>query len=167
MQCEAHPSVETGLACGKCEKPICPRCLYHTPVGARCRECANIRRLPQFEISLVYVLRGLGAALGVGVAVGGFWGLFLPFSMGFFFGLIVGFGLGYAVGEGVSLATNRKSGPPLQAVAVVGVLTAYLVRTVILAGRIQNAGIVDVLTNDTFGYIAVALAVFVAMGRVR
>ena len=167
MQCEAHPSVETELACGKCERPICPRCLYHTPVGVRCRECANIRRLPQYEISLVYLLRGLGAALGVGVAVGGFWGLFLPYSLGFFFGLIIGLGLGYAVGEVVSLATNRKSGPPLQAVAVVGVVTAYLLRSVILAARFEPVGIVDVLTNDTVGYIAVALALFVAMGRVR
>ncbi len=167
MQCEAHPSVETELACGKCEKPICPRCLYHTPVGVRCRECANIRRLPQYEISLAYLLRGLGAALGVGAAVGVFWGLLLPYSPSFFFGLFIGFGLGYAVGEGVSLATNRKSGPPLQALAAVGVVAAYLLRSALLAARFEHVGILDVLTNDTVGYIAVVLAVFVAMGRVR
>ena len=115
----------------------------------------------------MYLLRGLGAALGVGLAVGGFWGLFLPFPVGILFGAMVGFGLGYAIGEGVSLATNRKSGPPLQAVAVAGVVAAYLLRTVLLAARIEHAGVVDVLTNDTAGYIAVALAVFVAMGRVR
>ena len=167
MQCEAHPSVETELACGKCEKPICPRCLYHTPVGARCRECANIRRLPQYEISPAYLIRGLGAALGVGAAVGGFWGLLLPYSLSFFFGLLIGFGLGYAVGEAVSLAANRKAGPPLQALAVVGVLAAYLLRSALLATRFEQVGIVDAITNDTVGYIAVALAVFIAIGRLR
>ena len=70
MQCTEHPSVETELACGKCETPICPRCLYHTPVGARCRSCANIRRLPMYNLSAGHLLRGLGAALVSGTVLG-------------------------------------------------------------------------------------------------
>src|SRR3972149_2372442 len=106
MRCATHPKVETELACGKCGKPICPRCLVHTPVGARCRECANVRRLPQYNISAAYLLRGAGGALGA------LWAVLLPYQLALFFGLGVGLGVGYAVGEVVSLATNRKAGLP-------------------------------------------------------
>ena len=46
LHCAAHPQVETYLRCGRCETPICPRCLIQTPVGSRCRDCAQIRKLP-------------------------------------------------------------------------------------------------------------------------
>ena len=166
MQCAAHPSVETELACSKCGKPICPRCLEYTPVGARCRECANIRRLPQYEISASYLLRALGAALVVGAVVGGLWAL-IPFRTSFFFGLLVGAGLGYAVGESVSMATNRKRGTPLQVIAAGGVVAAYLLRSAILASGFRGIGVVDIITDDIFGYIVVALGIVVAIGRVR
>ena len=167
MQCAAHPSVETELGCSKCGKPICPRCLYHTHVGARCRECANIRRLPTYQLSLGFAARGLAVALVVGVALGALWGVMLPFRTTFFFGLLVGVGLGYAVGESVSVATNRKTAPPLQAMAVAGVIVAYLVRSAVLASGFKNVDIIDILTADVFGYIVVALGAIVAAGRLR
>ena len=167
MQCAAHPSVETELACSKCEKAICPRCLYQTPVGARCRECANIRRLPTYQISAVYLLRGLAAALAVGAALGGLWGRLIPFSSSFLFGLLLGLGLGYAVGEAVSVATNRKVGLPLQVFAAVGVVVAYLVRSAILASPFKHIALIDIVTNDVLGYIVVILGVVIAVGRVR
>jgi len=167
MQCATHPSVETELACGKCGKPICPRCLYHTPVGARCRQCANIRRLPMYQVSPAYLLRGLGAALGSGAALGLLWGVLFPFGASFFFGLLVGLGVGYAVGEAVSYATNRKAGPPLQALAVAGVVVAYLVRSAILASALRGIAVADIVTDDLFGWAALVVAAVVAMGRVR
>jgi len=167
MQCATHPSVETELACGKCEKPICPRCLHYTPVGVRCRACANLRRLPQYDISAAYLLRGLAAALVVGAVLGGLWGVLLPFRVSFFFGLLVGFGLGYGVGEAISAATNRKVGVPLQALAAGGVVLAYVVRGAILASGLRNVSFVEVVTEDVFGYIVVVLGVVVAMGRLR
>ncbi|OGO50862.1 MAG: hypothetical protein A2148_07870 [Chloroflexi bacterium RBG_16_68_14] len=167
MQCAAHPSVETELACGKCGTPICPRCLYHTPVGARCRSCANIRRLPTYQISAGYLLRGLAAALAAGAALGAVWGVLLPFGAFFFYGLLVGLGLGYGVGEAVSAATNRKAGPPLQVIAAIGVVVAYLVRSAILASTLRDVAVRDLLMEDIFGYIVVILGVAVAIGRVR
>lgn len=160
MQCATHPKVETELTCGRCGKPICPRCLVHTPVGARCRDCANVRRLPTYYIPAIHVLRGLGAALVVGALLGLLWRYLFPFGFGFFFGFFVALGLGYAVAESVSLATNRKRGPPLQVVAAAGVLVAYLVRN-LLSGE----GIIP--ANDLFGYIVVGLGVAVAIGQLR
>lgn len=38
--CARHPQTETGLRCGRCDTPICPRCMVHSSVGIRCPECA-------------------------------------------------------------------------------------------------------------------------------
>ncbi|MEX2158968.1 MAG: hypothetical protein WEB04_06150 [Dehalococcoidia bacterium] len=167
MQCATHPSVETELACGKCGKAICPRCLVQTPVGARCRDCAQLRRLPQFEISPAFLARGFAAALGVGAALGAVWALLLPFSGSIFFALVVGLGVGYGAGEAVSLATNRKTGPQLQAAAVAGVVTAYIVRSAIVVAANERVELADVVSSDVFGYAVTIMAIIVAMGRVR
>jgi hypothetical protein len=131
-----------------------------TPVGARCRECARMRRLPTYQLGAGFVLRGLGASLAIGAACGALWGLLLPSGLGLFIGLFVGLGLGYAVGESISWATNRKRGPSLQGVAVVGVLVAYAVRNLVEEAAIFQA-------NDVLGYVVVAVAAFVAIGRLR
>ena len=163
MQCAAHPSVETELACGKCEKPICPKCLHYTPVGVRCRECANLKRLPQYELSIAYVARGLGTALVVGAVAGAIWGVI---SVGFF-GLLVGGGAGYMIGESVSIATNRKVGVQVQVLAGAGVVLAFVVRGAILASSLRGWDIEFILLRDLFGYLALALAMVVAVGRLR
>jgi hypothetical protein len=43
MKCAKHTDVETSLTCGRCETPVCVRCLTHTDVGIRCRKCAPSR----------------------------------------------------------------------------------------------------------------------------
>jgi hypothetical protein len=45
MQCARHPKVETALSCGRCETPVCPKCLVHAEVGIRCLKCSPRRRL--------------------------------------------------------------------------------------------------------------------------
>jgi uncharacterized protein YqgC (DUF456 family) len=37
--CYKHPSIETGLRCNRCERPICSACAIHTETGYRCKEC--------------------------------------------------------------------------------------------------------------------------------
>jgi len=168
MQCATHPNVETELACGKCGKPICPRCLVYAPVGTRCRECANLRKLPQYNISAGYLLRAVGAALVSGAVLGAVWGFLLGFSGGLF-GLMAGLGVGYCVGEAVSVATNRKVGTPLQAIAVAGVILAFVLRDAILLSQLRNfnVNLGDLLRNDTYGWIATIVAAVVAIGRLR
>ncbi len=127
MKCATHPNIETALRCGKCGKPICPKCMVQTPVGARCPECARLYRLPTYRVPAAYYLRAAGAALGMAVLTGVLWGVlrgFLPF---FFLNLALGAGAGYAVGEVVSLAVNRKRGKGLMAVAGLAVIISFLV----------------------------------------
>jgi hypothetical protein len=125
--CARHPQVETYLRCGRCGTPICPRCLIQTPVGARCRECANVSRLPTFNVTPAYFARGMTAAIVSGAAIGAFWAFITDgTSFGGFFIFFIGLGIGWAISEAVSLATNRKRGLGLQICAVLGVGLAYL-----------------------------------------
>jgi len=159
MQCARHPKVETGLACGRCETPICPKCVVMTDVGARCPDCAPRRRLPQFEVGPIYLLRGVGAAVAAGGALGLAWALILPGQYGLL-GILIGAGLGYGIGESVSLATNRKLAPALQVTAICGVALAYIIRNLIWADAV-------LVVDDLYGFIVVATAMVVAVGRLR
>jgi len=162
MQCATHPNVETELACGRCGKPICPRCLIYTSVGARCRDCAQVRRIPTYQISVAYLLRGIGAAGAMGAAIGGLWALLLPQATrayGFYV-LFLALGIGYAIGESVSWATNRKRGPTLQGIAAAGVILAYLVHNLV-------AGLEIIPRDDIYGYVLTGIAIVIAIGRLR
>jgi len=159
MQCARHPNVETELTCGRCETPICPRCVVFTDVGARCPACAPARKLPQFEVGPLYLLRGAAAALAAGAVLGAVWGVLLPGRIGFF-GLLLAAFLGYLIAEAVGTATKRKSGTPLQVVAASGVIAAYLIRNLVTGDELLPA-------DDLFGYIAVIVAGAVAISRLR
>lgn len=38
--CYRHSKVATSLACGRCGRPVCTRCVVLGPAGPRCPECA-------------------------------------------------------------------------------------------------------------------------------
>ena len=157
--CARHPQVETALRCGRCGTLICPRCLVQSPVGSRCPDCANVRRLPTIDVSPVFIARGLGAAVAAGAAAGAAWG-FISRGSGFagFFILFIGIGIGWAIAESVGAATNRKRSPTLQACAVAGAVVAYLMRNVVLGVPLLPAG-------DLWGYLAAGIAAFYASSR--
>lgn len=123
--CHWHPDRETGLHCSRCGKAICVECLHQHPVGIRCKECAVSATLPVFQVSRKYYVKGIAAAVGLGIA--GFIALTLVLSIvpgaGFLFFFLMG-GLGYAIGEGVGYAVNRRRGRHYQYMALVGVLLA-------------------------------------------
>jgi hypothetical protein len=161
--CARHPQVETVLTCGRCGTPICPRCLVQTPVGARCPDCANVRRLPTIDVGPVFVVRGLAGGLAAGAAVGAVWGYAVQGQrVGFlgFFLILVALAAGWAIGEAVSLATNRKRGRSLQACAIAGAVLAYFVHNLVGGFGILPSG-------DFWGYAATVLAAFLAAERVR
>ncbi|MCZ6891171.1 MAG: hypothetical protein O7F09_01505 [Chloroflexi bacterium] len=154
-RCYVHPDVETGLTCGNCERPICVQCVVQYPVGIRCGECAQVRKLPQFNVPPFYYARAVGA--GVGIAFVGSLALLillvaLPFG-GLF--ILMGFvGIGYLVGEGISRAVNRKLSRGLQYIAGGSVLLSAL----LLGGLILSS---------LYGFLALAAAIYVALSRLR
>ena len=120
VRCTADPAVETTLRCGACDTPICPRCLVMTPVGARCRACARLRKHPLYDVRPRHYLRAAGAGLAVALACG----LVVPLIP--FFGLLALMFLGWLTGEAVSAAANRKRGTGLAIVAAVATVIGAL-----------------------------------------
>ena len=163
MKCTYHPDVETNLRCGKCGKPICPKDMVQTPVGARCPDCARLSKLPTYQVTGKYYLRAAGAGLGMAIVCGAAWGaisLFVPF---FYLNLLLAAAAGYAIGEVMSRSVNRKHGTGLAVIGGVAVVLSYLVRV----------GFANIFTVFPQGYIilfdllAIALGIFVAVNRLR
>lgn len=156
-KCKQHPQVETNLYCSKCGDPICPRCLVQTPVGARCRSCARLSRVPTYRVPGKYYLRAIGAALGLAIVCGLLWGLIRAFVPFFFLNIIIGGAIGYGIGEGVSFSVNRKSGTGLAIIGSLAVVLSYLFSVLTFWG--WHFSLTDIL--------AVILGIFVSVSRLR
>jgi hypothetical protein len=183
LRCATHPEVETYLRCGRCGRPICPRCLVQTPVGARCRDCARPERLPTFELGSRGYLKLFPVGIGVVLLSGFGWALLLPLAGRFgFLGILVGLGLGYLVGEAVAFAFNRKRATVLAVVAGLSLVLGFLMAAgfrawlaQLQAGRPIDplAPVASILPSllglvlNPFTLITVILAVVLAVSRVR
>ena len=165
MKCATHPDVETALRCGKCGKPICPKCMVETPVGARCQECAKLYRLPTYRMSSAFYIRAIGAALGMAIVIGVVWGIiesYLPFR---FFTLIIGAGVGWAIGEAVSRAVNRKRGVWLAVIGGAAVVISYGLTIVVDMFRFDYVSFSGL--RIFFLLAAIAIGIYMAVIRLR
>lgn len=155
MYCAKHSKTPTNVRCGRCDTPVCPRCLVFAPVGVRCRDCGKPTKLPQYQVSLPLLLRALAASL----AVGGAGGVALYFAwtyLGGFFYLIAAAGVGYVVSEATSFAAQRKRGPALGSVAAFGTVAGHAPLIFLLGGAIP-----------VFILLGAVIAAFVAFVRLR
>jgi hypothetical protein len=163
--CARHPETETVLQCGRCETPICPRCMVHTPGGIRCPDCARLRRPPMYELAPLDYAKALGVAVVLAPALGFVGALLLPVQglRGFFIfiALFVGSGAGTLVAEAIRRATKGKRGVAMQAIAVATLVGAAVAR-VLFAGAPLEA-----LVTDTAGLLIVGVGAFAAWGRLR
>jgi hypothetical protein len=139
--------------------------MIETPVGARCRECARLYKLPTFRVSGQNYLRAIGAAIVMAGACGAAWwavNLVLHFA---YLNLILGPAAGYAIGEVIGLAVNRKRGAGLSIIASVAVVAGYGLSIVL------PPPVYPILLADTphliFDIIAVGLGVSFAVSRLR
>ena len=158
MKCAVHPDVETNLRCGKCEKPICPHCMVQTPVGARCKECARLYKLPTYTVSKSHYLKAGFTAIGIAIACGLLWSLLnslIPYFL--FFNIFIGAAVGYACAEIISLATNRKRGLGLTIIASGAVVLSYLVGLIVPWGFLFSY----------YDILGIAAGIFVAVTRIR
>jgi len=118
LRCARHPNTETVLRCGRCDTPICSKCMVMSPVGARCRTCGQVKR---FALGLkpVELARAIGYGIGL-AAIGTIILAFIPFL-----GLFGYAALGFGVGEVVSVGANRKRVPILAPIAVACLFLGY------------------------------------------
>ena len=161
--CVRHPSTETKLACGRCNEPVCPRCMVHAPVGVRCPDCAQAKPIPTFDVSTSFIARGLGAGIGIALASSIAISLLVKFLLDypeFPFGIIrIGTAalvavMGVLVSEGISMAVNRKRGGRLKIVAGLSMFVGITVITVFTSA-----------TFDMLVLLASGLAFYFAVNR--
>ncbi len=170
MRCATHPAIETNLRCGKCDKPICPKCMVQTLVGARCPDCARLSKLPTYRVSTQHYLRAAGTGLGMAIACGIVWGVVGLFMRFFFLNLILAAGAGYAIGEVISLSVNRKRGTRLAIVAGSALVASYLVSlwfVSFLFGVPFSLVLPLSPFNIIFALVSIALGIYVAVTRLR
>ncbi len=161
MKCAKHPDVETNLRCGKCGKPICPKCLVETPVGARCKDCARLYVLPTYRVTARYYLRAAATALGMALVSGIIWSFIARLIPFFFLNLLLAAAVGYVIGEVVSRAVNRKRGRGLAVIAGIAVVISYLVNIFGLGG------IPFGLFRIVLELAGLALGIYFAVNRLR
>ncbi len=143
--CARHKTTQTRLRCGRCEKPICPRCTVMAPTGARCRDCVSNRDAHMYQIALPQFLMAFGAALVMGAigavllrALGTFWLWILLYAPA----------IGPLLGRFVTQITRGKRGPKMAGVVSVG-LVAGAAGAALLGGNLLSP----------FVWIFVAIAV--------
>ena len=164
MNCASHPGVETNLTCSKCGRPICPRCLVETPVGARCKRCARVSGLPTYSVSVQFYFRAMGTALGMAIVCGiawGFLGEYLRTLIPISFNLILSPAAGYGIGEVTSLAVNHKRSKGLAAIGGLAMMLCFAI-----AFFFFNAFDLS-LFNAIYGLLALGIGIFVAINRLR
>lgn len=128
--CARHKNVETRLRCGRCEKPICPKCTVYGPTGARCRDCLSNRGSHLYQIeprqaALAFgasvVLGALGAALTQ--AVGAFW----------FWILLYAPAIGPLWGRAIVKISGGKRGSKLALIVSAGIVLGALAAAIGIA----------------------------------
>ncbi|MBI4296634.1 MAG: hypothetical protein HY667_05920 [Chloroflexi bacterium] len=167
MRCAAHPDVQTNLTCSKCGKPICPRCLVQTPVGARCPQCAQRYKLPTYSMTGVHYLRAIGAALGAAIACGVLWALVAVYMPFIYLNFLLAAAAGYGIAEVVSLSVNRKRGAPLAIIASAALVISYLISVGRMWGLPWGLPFPQLLPGLLFDLLALAFGIFVIFSRLR
>jgi hypothetical protein len=100
--CYKHPSVETGLRCNRCERPICSRCAIHTETGYRCKECIR----EQQKIFDTATWLDFPVAIGLAILLSALGSLVTNF-LGFFI-IFLAPVVGIAISEAVRIVLHHR-----------------------------------------------------------
>ncbi len=166
LRCARHPKTETVLRCGRCETPICARCMVMSPVGARCPTCAQVKRF-----ALMLKPRELARAIGYGVGVAALGTIVLTFIP--FLGLLGYAALGFGVGEVVSIGGNRKRVRALAPIAIACLFVGYVLGIAVrlaIAGHPIGLGLLVAPILALFGgltFVGLLLGALLAWMRTR
>ena len=124
-KCNAPLHNESNLLCGKCGEVICPECAVQTPVGYRCRECAQLTKLPTFRVETKHYIIAVLVGLVLAIVFGVIWAFAIP-SMPYL-NIVIAPGIGAAIGGIMSLTVNRKRGLGLAIIAGGSMALCYLI----------------------------------------
>jgi hypothetical protein len=168
QRCVNHPDRETLLRCGKCGQPICTECAVRHPVGLRCPQCAQLRKVPTYDVPANLYPRALAAGLGTALLCGivaEILPLFIPiFMVSFFLALVAG----AIIGEAISRVAGYKRGRGLQVVAGASAIVGSLAGTLVVAAFRYGAAaflvLPALLVNPFYWLYPIVAAAVAAMG---
>ena len=171
LTCMNHPKVATNLRCSKCGRPICTSCIVETPVGLRCRECAQLRRIPAYAVTPQQYLVASLVTISLAFISGLGWAFVQSFPLVGFFSFFIALGVGYIMGELVTLSVNRKRGRGLQVIVATGIFLSYLISRApflawFLAPSLALGGALNGLFNP-IGLLVTGFAIYLAVSRMR
>jgi predicted small integral membrane protein len=143
--------------------------MVFTPVGVRCRPCAQLRKAPQCDVSADRL-----AIAGVAGLATAFVAWFIALQA-FFFIWIMSILVGLAVGEVASRITKRRVSRSLEILVGADIVIGFLAVGIIHAGSPgfgyhpvrHGIAAVTVALNDPFSLILIALAVIAGVTRLR
>ena len=147
--CAKHKNVHTRLRCGRCEKPICPKCTQYGPTGARCGDCSSNRSSHMYQVKPLQFLLAFAVAFGLS-AVAAFAIRFIGIFVLFYAPVV-----GTFIGKTVVSAVKGKRGTPLAIVASVGVAVGALVPLSTLLG----GGLAATHLMNPFVWVYIAFAI--------
>lgn len=119
--CYRHPDRVTYVRCGRCDRPICPRCAMQGPVGFRCRDCGKPVNDPMTSFSTRQLVLGGLVSLVAGTIAG------VVASRIGFFSIFVSFFAGGLIADAVMRVTGYKRGPVMVGILVGGIVLGTLV----------------------------------------
>lgn len=78
--CAKHKKEPTRVTCGRCEKPICHKCMIVGPAGVRCRDCGRRKKPVRLRGVMHDAGRGIGS-FGAGLGTRPVWYLWIWFAI--------------------------------------------------------------------------------------
>jgi hypothetical protein len=142
-------------------------------VGTRCRDCAQLKALPTYQVGPMHIVRASLAGLALALVGGIAWSIF---QVGAFFLIWVLPFYGILAAEVVSRSANRKRGPVMAGIAVATIVLTYVVSRllpvalVVLssggARLVRQANLLAVLF-DPIAIVLVVVACVIAVSRLR
>ena len=170
--CANHPQVETVVSCGRCDKPLCTRCMIYTPVGVRCRDCAQLRRLPQYILTPRVYARVLPTAAALALICGFL--LSLVPRLGLLASIVIGFVIGFLVSDVLGRVSGYKQGRTMQVIGGATVIVSILSSNVFLVVRMFGVEHLNdaisiglappVVASSTLGIL---IGIYIAIRRLR
>ncbi|HEV7809642.1 MAG TPA: hypothetical protein VGO64_03500 [Candidatus Limnocylindrales bacterium] len=161
LHCYRHPDRETWVRCGRCDRPICPKCAMQGPVGLRCKTCGRPAYDPLTSFTPIQFALGAATAVGTGLVAG-----YLANRIGFF-SVIVAYFAGGIIAEIVSRVTGYKHGPVMLGIVLGGILAGTLLGAIasfwidygfVVAGVASDPGATEDLPLESFIVDAAAWA---------
>jgi len=167
MQCYRHPKVETQLSCGKCDRPICTRCMIPGPAGTRCPDCASLRGSALFKVHPGRLALAIVVAVVLGLA--GVVVYNIPFFVFF-----IAPAYGAFLGDMVLRAAGRKRGRIIEVVAIGGLVLGGLVSlgpallmAVFPAALAHSGMLLSLAGSAIWKCVGLGLAIAACYGRVH